>query len=132
MSPADLDRIERELAIALPSEYREVMAAFPVRSCAGNSDRDLWDDADELIRWNRSLREGENGVPPWPQRMFSLGSAGASSSYAIDVEADRAPVWWLDRWRFDAKGSGVVSPAFAAWAKEYFQDLRADCDVDSE
>ena len=130
MSPDDLDRIERELAISLPRAYRAALSPFPVPACRGNSDRDLWDDAEELIAWNRSLRAGSVGAPPWPTRMFSVGTAGASSCYAIDLDAERAPVWWVDQWRFDAKGTGIVSSSFEAWLEEYVRDLRNDCVAD--
>ncbi len=127
MSPDDFHRIERELQIVLPKEYREAMSPFPVTALAGNSDLDVWDDAERLIAWNRDLR---GGAPSWPSTMFAIGHAGARSCFAIDCGAKQGSVWWIDAFVIEAKESGVVSESFGTWFEDYVRKTREDCIAD--
>lgn len=56
MTEDDLAGIEAELGIDLPKGYRDSMLDFPLPACAGNSDCDLWDDAEALTERNQELR----------------------------------------------------------------------------
>ena len=122
MTESDLERIERELSISLPVVYRQTMLDFPVRACAGNEEFALWDSADGLIRLNRELRCEFS----WPSHLYALGQPeGDDANYAIDLRDRAAPVWWVDHWDVEGKGSGPVEPSFAIWIASYSAELRS-------
>ena len=127
MNEAELDRVERELGVTLPASYRELMTGFPIRACSGNEEFALWDSADGLIRLNRQYRDEF----AWQNHLFALGQLeGDTATYAIDLRDPVAPVWWIDHWQPHATGSGLVQPAFAAWAESYVAELRSDLERD--
>ena len=49
MDDDDFTRIEKALGVGLPDTYRCSVAPFPVAGEIGNSDAQVWDDAEELI-----------------------------------------------------------------------------------
>ena len=131
MSPEDLDRIERDLGINLPDSYRSVMSGFPIPAFAGNSDTDLWDDADALIERNLELRtEHVKGHGPWPSHCYFFGDPLTACGYALDLRKPDAPVLWVDHCDLDARASGEVAPSFAAWAEQYVAKVRGDLEKD--
>jgi hypothetical protein len=73
----DLNRIESELGIRLPGDYRTAMLAYPVAVCAGNHDSEFWHDADRLIALNKELRAGRFAVKPWPAAFFATRPASS-------------------------------------------------------
>ena len=131
MDEAELDRIQSELRIELPSSYRESMSKYPIPACAGNVDTYLWDSATDLIQANLSLREGTPWrVPAWPSHVFFLGyPEGATDGYAIDLRQPEGPVYWVDHFHLDLS-EGPVSQSFAEWAKNYVRDFTRDLESD--
>jgi hypothetical protein len=121
-----LERIDKELGVALPDSYVKSMEDFPIPALAGNADTDLWDDADAIIERNRELREGIGAPSPWPDYLFFIGDPLSMAANAIDLRNDEAPVWWLDHCDVDAAASGEVSPSFAQWVGEWTDTLRED------
>ncbi len=97
MTESDLNLIEKELKLKLPSTYRNFMLDFPIPACTGNDDTELWDNAKRLISENQELRKGMfGGVKPWPNHFFCLGGAGSGCVYALDLRKPDAPVWWVE------------------------------------
>lgn len=125
MTQADLARVESALAIRLPAAYHSVVSPFPIPACVGNSDTELWDDADRLIELNRELRAGISSVKPWPTHLFALGRDGSGSTSAIDLRDPSCPVSWADRCHLES-AIGSVQPLFAEWASNYLSELRGD------
>jgi hypothetical protein len=126
MTDGDLDRIEAAIGIVLPTAYRKLVVPFPVPAYVGNSDSELWDDADRLVELNRELRAGMTFLHPWPAHMFCMGRDQSGSCSAIDLQDPACPVWWADRGHLDAVGSGQTSPSLPEWAGPYVADLRSD------
>jgi hypothetical protein len=127
MTEEDLDRIEQALDIALPDAYRAALLNFPIVAWRGNTETELWDDADAIIELNRELRAGApGGVPPWPAHMFALGHSGDGSPSALDLSTPGAPRWWVDRSGLANVGSGQTHASFEEWLPEYLEDLRHD------
>ena len=56
MTERDIRAIERELGVALPPCLTRRVAPYLVPALRGNSDSELWDDAEALIARNRSLQ----------------------------------------------------------------------------
>jgi hypothetical protein len=96
MSPQDIERIERELQIALPIDYKKTMLSFPVRRDRGNDDSPLFDNSDALIDLNRKYREGFAGLPRWPVHYYLIGDDGAASCYLLDLTKTPSPVLLAD------------------------------------
>ncbi|PTL79954.1 SMI1/KNR4 family protein [Vitiosangium sp. GDMCC 1.1324] len=128
MNASDLQRIERELDIELPPSYRRLMERFPIAALAGNTDTELWDDADGLIQLNRELRRGRVGEP-WPEHLFSIGHRDSAVS-AINLSSPEARVWWIDR-HLEAPGTQRDGQGFESWAREYVEDWRENLLMDA-
>ena len=125
MTPEDISQIETSLGIRLPDAYRRAVQPFPIPACAGNHDRELWDDPERLIAYNRELRAGApGGVKPWPEHFFAIGRDAAGSSQAIDLRTGE--LWWADHSHLDRAGSYRHTESFAAWAADYLAGLRED------
>lgn len=124
MTSEDLARIESSLEIRLPDAYRRVLQSFPLPAYAGNSDTDVWDDAERLIELNRELRSGGSFVKPWPTHFYALGREAGGCSQALDLRT--GDLWWADRGHLDGAGSYKHTESFDAWAREYFGGLRSD------
>jgi hypothetical protein len=122
----DLSRVESALAIRLPDVYRDLVVPFPIPVYAGNTDTELWDDADALIALNRELRTGYGNTAPWPEHLFAMGRDGSGCASAIDLNDPMAPVWWADRCHLDAVGTAPESPSLATWAEQHLADLRVE------
>ncbi|MEM6393582.1 MAG: SMI1/KNR4 family protein [Planctomycetota bacterium] len=124
MNESDFQRIESELEIKLPRQYRELMSPFPVRAYIGNDDMDLWDDPATLIEFNQKAHHSYN----WPDHLMAIGGGDAGDRYAIDLSSEIAAVWWIDR-AIDAPGTAPLDQSFADWAREIFKDM-ADGEYD--
>jgi hypothetical protein len=131
MTELDLHRIETELTIQLPAEYRTVMVAFPIRFERGNSRSLLWDDADSLIRQNQELRTLKKSA--WPPHFFFIGGDVECSS-VLDLRQSPCRVVEVDHW--DTTGYGEPysdALSFTDWLNLYLDDYQKDgIDLTSE
>ncbi|PQO29223.1 hypothetical protein C5Y96_15875 [Blastopirellula marina] len=100
MTEADVDKIESELGITLPMDYREIVLHFPVRFEAGTTDGFLWDDAAALIERNRELTSARKpwGVElqPLPEQYFFIGDDKAGWQYLIDTTSEPSLVYIME------------------------------------
>lgn len=126
MNKNDLDKIEKELEIKLPESYRLVMENDLPTALKGNSNFDLWDNPDVLIKRNIELRKGDSGFKQWPNKLFFIGDPLTACGNAIDLSSQDSPVWWVDHCDLDGKGSGEISPSFKNWVETYLTDIRND------
>lgn len=126
MTEADLDRIECELKITLPTVYRQFMVPFPIPALAGNTDTGLTDHADQLIKDNRELHVELWEEDPW-KHFFCLGVDGSGSCHALDLRGTDGPVHWVDHCSLDPEPSAGES--FSKWSKRYVADLRFDLEA---
>jgi len=129
VNTVDLEKIETQLDIELPSVYKSLVLAFPIPACVGNTDTYLWDSADALIEENLALRAGRYGAEPWPKHAFCLGHAGGGDVYALDLRQIDAPVVWVDHGHYEAI-EGYSTEPFSVWAQGYIRDLRHDLECD--
>ena len=126
MTADDLARIEEALGISLPASYKAAVSPFPVPAAAGNRDLAVWDNPEQLIAFNRELRQGgSGGVKPWPAHFYAMGHPGDGSPFALDLSAGDA-VWWADHCHLDNPGTSKEAEAFGPWAAEYFRVLREE------
>lgn len=125
MNEADLKKIERELDIRLPAVYRDYMASVSGEEFVGNSDCDIWDDAEAIIARNKELREGANmgGTTPWPASYYFIGDPLTACGNALDLSDPGTPVYWFDHCDINARSSGVVARDFTEWANAVVDSL---------
>jgi hypothetical protein len=128
MTDAEIASIEQALGIRLPDAYRAVVAAYPVRACAGNDDTELWDNAARLIELNQELRSGRYGVTPWPPGFFSLGTDAGGCCQALNLTD--GTVLWADRCHLPVWGPPYTPVPFSIWCDEYVAGLRSDLEGD--
>ena len=111
----DLDRIERELGIRLPGEYRALVLTYPLGLGPQGPDYELLDDPAEIIAVNRRLREHGFFGMPWPAHFFSFGGDGSGNEYYLDLRREPSPVYFADH-----EGSLYSEqwPLLGAWLAE--------------
>ena len=119
MTVDDFSRIERTFAIRLPDVFRRRLSPLPIPQETGNSDTQVWDDAEKLIDLNRRLRTEVKGWPSW---LFVIGrSEGDPCGYAIDTRSQECPVWWLEQMRL-GPSSGPTQGPFDTWFSKWIKD----------
>lgn len=126
MTGEDIGHIERELAITLPEFYKSALVPFRIPALAGNTEYELWDDAERLVELNRKLRAGSRFRPAWPPYLFAVGDPHADEMIAVDTREPDGPVWWLDHGIIDHPASYVSHARFTDWVEEFYRDVRQD------
>ncbi len=134
MTEADLDRIQTELGLTLPADYREILLHFPVRFEAGTTDGFLWDDPAALIERNRELRSARNpwGVElkPIPDQYFFIGDDKAGWQFLIDTTSAPSMVYTMEYENIalispvEEKATGTQT--LSQWFHAYLQNYRDD------
>ncbi|HXB58364.1 MAG TPA: SMI1/KNR4 family protein [Candidatus Acidoferrales bacterium] len=99
MTTSDLQRIERELRILLPGDYKSLMTAYPFPHDSFSADCLLPDNADRLLEIAKDRQK-------LPVNSFIIGDDSADETYFIDVSRMRSPVFVFD------VSSGKVSESF--------------------
>src|SRR5438105_1266825 len=103
MTEADLDRIESALGLQLPVFYRRYMRNYPrwlPEKQPDWSDVVRWefaDDADQVIHFNRYVREAEPGEffddRQWSPHSFVIGSEAEQNWYFLDLASGSEAVY---------------------------------------
>lgn len=122
MREEDLQSIERELRIRLPSNYREVVLRFPVHAYEGNDETDLWDDARRLVELNRELRAHPSH--PWPPHLYAVGYRDGAKT-AIDLRNPLGRVLWIEGTPKEPEVC-ELQQSFEEWVRQYVDDVRHD------
>lgn len=138
------DRLERDLAVELPTDFRNALADPAVheafRSVMLDANPTLWgDDAvantvsvlhnsnrkfRESVRWvawddqtpSDSSRAVRDAEKPWPRHWLWVGGTFCGDAYFLDLSRDPAPVAF---WSHESLTCHVEMPSFAAWADTY-------------
>ena len=123
MTEHDISKIERELAVTLPTDYKVAVQNYPVRADYGTDDSILFDDADAVIDLNRRYRAGFAGLPAWPPHYFFIGDDGAASCYLIDLSTSSSPVFFADHGNIQSLTTEAAT--IQDWIARFLADLRA-------
>src|SRR4051794_15997491 len=126
MTDADIQLIERNLRITLPSSYKQAVVPFQIPALAGNTECELWDDANRLVKLNEELRQGSRFRLAWPPHFFAVGDPHGDELIAIDLRAPDAHVWWLDHGLIESKASYQSHARFNDWVDEFYRATRSD------
>ena len=119
MVSEDLDRIERELGLRLPGEYRALILTYPIGLGVSGPDYELLDDAAELITVNRRFREYGFFGMPWPAHFFCFGGDGSGNEYYLDLRKDPSPVYFADH---EGTLYSEQWPSLDAWLAERLRE----------
>jgi cell wall assembly regulator SMI1 len=111
----DLDRVEHDLGIRLPSEYRALIMTYPLGLGPSGPDYELLDDADQLVAINRLFRQQGFFDMPWPAHFFTFGGDGLGNQYYLDLRKEPSPVYFADH---EATLDGEQWPSLQAWLAE--------------
>ncbi|MFN3153648.1 SMI1/KNR4 family protein [Bremerella sp.] len=141
MTEEDLVRIEAELSIKLPSDYREILLHFPVRFEAGTTDGFLWDEASALIERNKELRSERNlwgvDLQPIPKQYYFIGDDKAGWQYLIDTISEPSMVYTMEYESIERIAPMInrekEHQTLSQWFHAYLEDLRDDgIDISAE
>jgi hypothetical protein len=101
MTPEDIARIEAELEVRLPADYRALMQAYPFPPDSFTAEFVMPNDATRLIETNRerstqSLPPYDRGATMPSSSYFEIGGDGGEESYLIDLAQHQSPVYVYD------------------------------------
>jgi len=101
MTLEDIARIEAELELQLPGDYRALMLAYPFPPDSFTAEFVMPNDASRLIGINRE--RGTQALPPYngagkvpSSSYFEIGGDGGEESYLIDLAQQQSPVYLYD------------------------------------
>lgn len=92
MTAADLKKIEKELGIQLPTEFRKVLSARAreLGKLGSFLGRQLYQDADRLISINLKERPSHMGTggafPKWEKKFVLIGDNGGGNYYCLRLD----------------------------------------------
>ena len=89
MKSSDLQRLERELSISLPNDYKSLMTVYPFPADSFSADCLLPDSADRLLEISKIPQK-------LPRNSFIIGDNSAEETYFIDISREHSPVYTLD------------------------------------
>lgn len=134
MKEVELVRIETELEIKLPSDYREILLHFPVRFEAGTTDGFLWDDASALIERNKELRSERNpwgvDLQPIPEQYYFIGDDKAGWQHLIDTSSEPSMVYTMEYESIERIAPMInreeEHQTLSLWFHDYLKNFRDD------
>ena len=101
MTPEDIARIETELEVRLPKDYRALLQAYPFPPDSFTAEFAMPNDATHLIETNRE--RSTQALPPHNRgrtvpssSYFEIGGDGGEESYLIDLAQQQSPVYVYD------------------------------------
>lgn len=95
MTDADLRRIEAELRLTLPNDYRRLVLASPFRPVGHDRVYWLYADPDEVIRATREPLSGYYEGVGWLPTHLAIGETAMGDQYVLDVARTPSPVYCL-------------------------------------
>jgi len=119
MTDDDLRRIEAELRLTLPDDYRRLVLASPFRPVGGDRVYWLYADPDEVIRATREPLHGHYEGSAWQPTYLAVGETAMGDQYLIDVARTPSPVFCLSHETHEFEDDFSDLAAFVAyWTRE--------------
>jgi hypothetical protein len=126
MTLDDIALIENELKIVLPPGYIAAVTPFPIPALVGNTDTNMWDNAEALIKFNRELREKSNYRTAWPSHLYAMGRDHGGCQDAIDLSDPSFPVYWVDREQWEDALKSKPVEKFDRWILNQLKETLSD------
>lgn len=114
-------RIEEQLGLIVPDEYRQVLLAYPFERDSDSYQWDLFGDAEAILKENQVYRDMGFFGQKWPDNYLVIGGDGLGNVYYLDLSRRNSPVFFADH--EDTSYSQVieaeeVAPSVAAWVEQ--------------
>lgn len=119
MKEDELRRIEAELRLTLPDDYRRLMLAFPFRPLGRDSVYWLYDDPDDVIRATREPLHGYyEGAALLPTHV-AIGETAMGDQYLLNLARTPWPVLCLSHETHEVEEDYPDLASFVTgWTKE--------------
>jgi hypothetical protein len=119
MTEADVTRIESELNVRLPADYRGLLLDPPFAPLDEGRVYWLYDDPDTVIAATRfPLNEFYDGKG-WIPSYLAIGETAMGDQYLIDLDRSPSPVFCLSHETHEVEPDYPDLPAFVAgWNEE--------------
>ncbi len=136
MTEADVVRIEAELGVAVPAHYREYVLAYTQRlrdakfdySGEAASDGFLFDDPQQVIDYNRGIREpglqvtdGETGE--WPDEFLIIGVDAAGNHWCAKMGDPSLAVWFFEHEEGVFEVQNQSLPDHERWVLQFIEEF---------
>lgn len=96
MTEAQLDKIEAELGLKLPADYRAVSREFPFRRIGDEEVYWFYDDPEKVINATRSPMDASDyDMANWKPTYLVIGHGAAGDEHLIDTALAESPVYLL-------------------------------------
>jgi len=97
MTPADVQRIQKQTGIQLPGFYIEAVTNYP-RALTDTEAPDFGflDDPEVIIEENLSVRQNGYFGEPWPSHYFIIGHNGCGDYYVMSTKLKSFTVGFSD------------------------------------
>ncbi len=119
MKEDGLRRVEAELGLTLPGNYRRLLVALPFTPVGGDRVYRLYDDPGEVIRATRSPLNKFYERMSWRPAYIVLGETAMGDQYLLDLSRTPPPVLCLSHETHEAGDEFPDLPAFvAAWTED--------------
>lgn len=114
MTDDDIDSIDGQLSVTMPTEYRTMVRSPP--SGFRDSDYADWviDTPGRVVALTRKYQLGGLGETSFPLEHVVIGETGTGDFFCLDLSQDPAPVVEFDHERRRFK---VVAFSFTSWIK---------------
>ena len=130
MTLEDIARIEAELGVRLPEDYRTLMRAYPFPPDSFTAEFAIADDASHLIEINRERitqsLPNKNGRNRPPASYFEIGGDGGEESYLIDLSQPESPVYVYELETAELRQAAPELKSFVAQCAAADEVIRRD------
>ena len=96
MTETQLDRIEAELGLKLPADYRAASREFPFRRMGNEEVYWFYDDPEQVINATRyPMNASDYDMTNWKPTYLTIGHGAAGDEHLIDTALTESPVYLI-------------------------------------
>ena len=130
MTDTQLDRIETELGLRLPADYRAVSQEFPFRTIGNERVYWFYDDPNSVIQNTRvPMSDGDYDMANWNPTYLIIGRGAAGDEHLIDTALAHSSVYLLSHEDHSIVEEWPSLSAFVEdWNKQAEQSAWAEAD----
>jgi hypothetical protein len=129
MTLEDIARIETDLGVRLPEDYRALMEAYPFPPDSFTAEFVMPNNATHLIEINRersTLSKPKKGRSEPPASYFEIGGDGGEERYLIDLSQAESPVYVYDLETDEVREAALELQSFVAQCAAADEEIRRD------
>ena len=120
MNKSDIDKIESETGLKLPTSYIEVVTNYPAELLNTDAkDFGLLDDPEVIIEENQSVRTNGYFGEKWPERYIIIGINGCGDYYVTTSECKDFEIGFADH---EAMACNLYASSLNEFIEKYTND----------